>query len=40
LFFAHLPMPRMCSLDLLLNIRAMRPHVAVIIITAFGKWGK
>lgn len=28
----------MSSLDLLLDTRAMRPYVAVIIITAIGKW--
>lgn len=31
-------MPRMSGLDLLRNIRAMSPHVAVLIVTAFGEW--
>jgi two-component system response regulator PilR (NtrC family) len=38
LVLTDLRMPRMNGLDLLLNIRAMNPHVAVIIITAFGEW--
>jgi DNA-binding NtrC family response regulator len=38
LVLTDLRMPRMDGLDLLLNIRAMNPHVAVVIITAFGEW--
>ncbi len=38
LVLTDLRMPRMNGLDLLLNIRAMRPQVAVIILTAFGEW--
>ena len=38
LVLTDLRMPRMNGLDLLLNIRATSPHVAVIIITAFGEW--
>jgi len=38
LVITDLRMPRMNGLDLLRNIRAMSPHVAVLMITAFGEW--
>ncbi len=38
LVITDLRMPRMSGLDLLRNIRAMSPHIAVIIVTAFGEW--
>lgn len=38
LVITDLRMPRMNGLDLLRNIRAMSPHIAVIIVTAFGEW--
>ncbi|MBI4537436.1 MAG: response regulator [candidate division NC10 bacterium] len=38
LVLTDLRMPRMNGLDLLLNIRALRPQIAVIIVTAFGEW--
>ena len=38
LVITDLRMPRMNGLDLLQNIQAMSPHVAVLIITAFGEW--
>ena len=38
LVITDLRMPRMNGLDLLRNIRAMSPHVPVLIVTAFGEW--
>ncbi len=38
LIVTDLRMPRMNGLDLLRNIRAMSPHVPVLIVTAFGEW--
>lgn len=38
LVLTDLRMPRLGGLDLLRNIRAMSPHVVVIVITAFGEW--
>lgn len=38
LVITDLRMPRMSGLDLLRNIRAMSPHLPVLIVTAFGEW--
>jgi two-component system response regulator HydG len=38
LVLTDLRMPRMNGLDLLRSIRVMSPHIAVIIVTAFGEW--
>lgn len=38
LVITDLRMPRMDGLDLLRHLRAMRPHVSVVVITAFGEW--
>lgn len=38
LVITDLRMPRMNGLDLLLNVRAVSPRTAVIIVTAFGEW--
>ncbi len=38
LVISDLRMPRMNGLDLLRNIRAASPQIAVIILTAFGEW--
>ena len=38
LVITDLRMPRMNGLDLLRSIRAMSPHVPVLIVTAFGEW--
>ena len=38
LVITDLRMPRMNGLDLLRNIRAISPHLPVVIVTAFGEW--
>lgn len=38
LVITDLWMPSMNGLDLLRSIRAMSPHIPVVIITAFGEW--
>jgi len=38
LIITDLRMPRMDGLELLRSIRAMSPHVAVVVVTAFGEW--
>ncbi len=38
LVITDMRMPHMNGLDLLRNIRAMSPHVPVLIVTAFGEW--
>ncbi|MBI3014208.1 MAG: response regulator [Candidatus Tectomicrobia bacterium] len=38
LVITDLEMPRMNGLELLRSIRAMSPHVPVLILTAFGEW--
>ncbi len=38
LVITDLRMPRMNGMDLLRNIRAASPNIAVIVLTAFGEW--
>jgi DNA-binding NtrC family response regulator len=38
LVITDLRMPRMNGIDLLRSVRAMNPHVPLLIVTAFGEW--